>query len=759
MTAPTPVQQADRPEGWWAYPPVYAVGVYLLAYLPNLAWWAGLPIGVVLACLGKVLARHTFHSHTHGELFSWWAQLLGMFSGLAAGVWLTVSRLQGGPLATWQWLAWGAAGLGLAHLVLLWLAPKFELAQTEKPTGVTTMAADDALQVFYQGILSRAGSEDVRVTDVVISPSGGVESVHLTPTLVDMSLPKAKRNSVNRDQFDGRLGHIVVELDQTLRRRPQPVRVDDQDVHVERGRGSSEWIMHVTVARPLEVTSRFEPADSPQPWCGAKKVGRYEDDAHLFITFCDEQEGAAHSEAIIKTGGGKTASLNVMIARHLEAGFEGRVWVVGTNKCLKLARPWLDPWLRGLTGRPVIDWVAGEEIWPVLRALASAYEYAVACNRKTKGNSARKPRTGAGALAVFMDEASDTLMRKEAITCCDGVKRNASELCDKIQQVGRTGPVGLHKFNQNALFDSFGSNGSQQRRNIGIGIAGQCKAAQDAQRVIPGLPRANPMQLRRQAVFVEQAYEEPRELRARFDFIEDDDIPGLAMRYTPWQGGLDPQITAHMPFYADRWAPQWHPALIREIEAEGLAWPGSEPHTGAQDEQLDDTREESAVAGANNAYRDPTELDMGVWDLFDQPVAETGDLNRSTFEKPDPSQMVAGFRRMAEWVRAQEAKSRDTGIPDPLGRVSALLRLPKAPTEWVATEILALALQRVAPDADADAIERASAQLGRDLTAQDPALAAAKSQKSFGSEAGRRVRKWGYDVPALLAAAERLRER
>lgn len=516
--------------------------------------------------------------------------------------------------------------------------------------------------------------------------------------------------------------------------------------------------MHVTVARPLEVTLPFVPADSPQPWCGPKRCGRYEDDKPLFITFCDERQGGADGEFVGMKGSGKTAALNVIIARHLESD-QGEVWLVGTNKLIKLARPWLEPWLRGQTDRPVIDWVGGEGPVAALRALAAAYEYAVKCNRRTKGNDARKPLRGKGALCVIIEEAPDLLERNSVrIMCCDGVERNASQLAAKLQDISRSAPVELWKVSQNALFDSFGQDGNKQRRNVGIGIAGKCKTAQDAGRVIPGLSpaRADPTKLRDQAVFIEQIYDEPREIRARWDRIEDVTVPDFAMRYTPWRYGLDPDITASMPLYAERWAPQWHSALIKEIEAEGLSWPTATPHTASMPEPPPSSQpvpQEDPVP--NTAYRDPSEL-VDLWDLFaaEQPGCEGGNAQESvsTLENPDPSQMVAGFRRMAEWVRAQEAQAAGSGIPDPLGIVIALLDLPNAPTDWVPTEVLAVAAQRVAVDADPEEKRRASEQLSRELTAQDSMLASVKEQKWVGR---RRMR--GYPVPALRAAAERAR--
>ena len=125
---------------------------------------------------------------------------------------------------------------------------------------------------------------------------------------------------------------------------------------------------------------------------------------------------------------------------------------------------------------------------------------------------------------------------------------------------------------------------------------------------------------------------------------------------------------------------------------------------------------------------------------------------RNAVRKPDPALRVAGFRRWAEWGRAQEAKTHDSGIPDPLGIVIALLDLPNAPKDWVPTEVLAVAAQRVAVDASPEEKQRAAEQFGRELTAQDSMLASVKEQKWVGR---RRMR--GYPVPALRAAAERAR--
>jgi hypothetical protein len=268
------------------------------------------------------------------------------------------------------------------------------------------------------------------------------------------------------------------------------------------------------------------------------------------------------------------------------------------------------------------------------------------------------------------------------------------------------------------------------------------------------------MLLRKQAVFVEQAYEEPRELRARFDFIEDEDIPALAALYTPWQGELDPEITARMPYYADRWEAQWHPELIAELAAEGLTWPGvpAPLHTEPAHPERDD-QEVPAVANTprDPADRDPADMpdeSIDLWAMFERETTGAAadptdpDNAPSTLANPNPKPMVDAFKRMAAWA-AEHGTQRGGGVPDPLGLVIALLDQPGAPTEWVATEVLAMATQRVAPDADPDAKRRAAEQLGRDLGAQDGQLES--EQRRIDG-----VRRRGYRVADLRAAAQRV---
>jgi hypothetical protein len=119
--------------------------------------------------------------------------------------------------------------------------------------------------------------------------------------------------------------------------------------------------------------------------------------------------------------------------------------------------------------------------------------------------------------------------------------------------------------NQDALLGSAGSSGPEQQRNQAAGIVGFTKSGYDAYAAIPLAPTQNPQKLRDNMVYVVSPYDEPRELRAKFQFIPDEQLPQLAELYTRYRFGLDPEITKHLLYYADRWDPKWHQELVEDI--------------------------------------------------------------------------------------------------------------------------------------------------------------------------------------------------
>jgi len=770
-----------RPEGWWAYPPAYAVTVYLAAYVPNLPWWAYVIVGAALTVVGWFFARHLFHWIEVGPALADSAGYCAATTGVGTGAWLVAAQFYG-PLQVWSWLAVGLAVLGSWWYLVSWMAPAAARHVGERDATpfapATTSGVDVSLAVVYQGILSRAGSDDVDVLDVTLSPSGGVESARLTA---------AEGKEVTRAQFEGRLGKVSTALARHYAKH-RGIDLQEEDVSVERGRNLSEFLLHVTVKRVMQASVLFVPPSTPQPWCGLKRYGRYADDQPLEVQTCSETEGGQHGEVVMTTGGGKTNLLNVLMSRRLESD-QGEIWLIGCQKLVKAAWPWLEAWITGRTDRPVIDWVAGESPMACLRALVAAHAYVVLSNSTTPGNAARKPTRGKGGLQIYIDEASALLKDhpKERLRCIDGVSRNASEIVSEIQKLGRTAPASVIKLNQDALFDSLGSEGPRQRRNSRLGIAGAVMRAQDATSVIPALPGMNAEKLTDYQLYVQPgAGAEVRRMRAKFDHIPDEMITSLAERFTPWRYGLDPAITARIPYYAERWNPEWHRELLDLIAVlnaspdyprSDLAWPVGRPSadTDPAPEPAPTpaaTPEPVAVATKEPEVPQPDDLDARVaaaipadwdsdgFDLWAALGADAGaDVGASSTGAeaggeaggldPASASLVSSTEKLAQFLASRRPESAGA-VPDPLGLVLALLERPGAPTEWVPTEVLAVACGRVEAGDDALTRRRKVEEFGLELSRQT-GLTTKPLPRPIDAQ-----RRRGYRVDDLREAGRRL---
>lgn len=775
-----------RPDGWWAYPVIYTGAVYITGYLPSLPWWTLALVGLALAGLGWAVARLAWPPGDYGSPVAGAVAGCLMAFGAGTGVWLVAAQLYG-PLAVWQYLAAGG-GFGWAWWALVMLLAPTAAAQVDAlwaptPTAAAPADDDDPKRAQYRKVLARL-VPDVEVLDVTTSPSGGVDTVRLAP--VD-------GRDITRAMFESKLPRIVAALARQF--ASQGTDLQDEDVTVEGGRNAADWHMLVTTTRVLARTIPYEPATGPQPWVGPKQLGYWEDDRPLELTLCHAEKGAAHGDIVMETGGGKTNTLNVVIRRHLESD-ECEVWLVGVEKLTKLAWMWLLPWLRGETDRPVIDRVAGESIEAALRALADAYQYTVLSNRKQRGNKARRPERGKGGLVLVLDEKSYLLKQNQVvIKCFDGVERNASQLVAALVKLGRTAPVSVISANQDKLMNSAGNEGAEQSRNQAVGIIGKVNSSYDAYAAVPGLsPRMNPMKLTDNAIYLVSPHDPRREVRGKFFYIDDDDIPPAARELTRYRYGLDPAITSQLRFYADRWDPRWHAEYIAELADEpDLRWPvgpgvAGVPRTGvapaaatAQGDapatieapalalvpgptpepepepteattMPDDTPPEGLPDGWTDPQFDVWEA-LGVADATESPVrvneaaAAAGDP--SGIFQSDTSEIEAALAKMRAWHAENAPRRKPVG--EPLESVLFILAKPGAP-EWVPTEVLALAIGRITPDMEAGERVQAVAQMGLELWRQTQI----KSEQ-LRKEHDERQRK-GYRVADLVAAGRRLSE-
>lgn len=755
----------SRPEGWWAYPPVYAVVVYLVGFVPGLPWWAFVVMGVSAGLFGALIARHVFDPITYGSTFATSAGWCAGLAGVGAAAWLAYAVPH--PAQVWQWLVLWLAVFGGWFTLLVWAAPRAADSLDRQMMLGPVKAADptDPLEP-YPTILARAQVTNVRVLDVTRSPSGGVETVRVTPS------PAPGKRATTYSTFAQSAEAIATEAAREFL-VSRDIDLQVEDVLPEPGRNAAEFLLHFTVRRTLQGDVPFVMDLEPQPWATKWIIGKYEDDRPIELQLCHPDRGAAHMDIVGMTGSGKGVLLAVLIAR-LTASDEGEVWLIGTKKLVKLAWGWILPWLRGETDRPVIDRIGGEDEREALMALADALHYAELCNGLVPTSGARKATRGKGGLVLVLDEVSKLLDSKTKWPTHDGRRLTASQMVAEIQALGRTGPVSVVKANQDQLFGSFGDAGPQQQRNSGIGVALQVRRGDDATKLLQGLPgTVNATKLRDNQMYVRPNTDDDRVMKGKAQSLLDDEIPRVAAHNTRFRYGLDPDITRHLRTYADRWAPARHAALIRAAESQGLEWPmatdDDRPPASREPAPAGDARPAPAGAGDDHPELPPAgdALPAGwdgdgfdIWAALaagDAPAEQGSDQDvpaapaaGGALPAADTSGIESAGRRLVEALRAHLPGDGRPGVPEPLSLVLAVLAKPGAPTDWVPTQTLAVAIGRVAPGASPEEKRRAAEQLGRDLGGLDAALQATPPKRKDGE----RLR--GFLVADLRAAGERL---
>src|SRR5690606_28536041 len=110
------------------------------------------------------------------------------------------------------------------------------------------------------------------------------------------------------------------------------------------------------------------------------------------------------------------------------------MWVGGTAKLNPQIWPWLAPWFRGYTNRPVLDRVAGEDPDQVLKALADLYKIGTKRNKKLGPLSKHRPTPTDPAYVFVLVEAADFLRDHDSkrVKTFDGRTWSPSGLVDVI---------------------------------------------------------------------------------------------------------------------------------------------------------------------------------------------------------------------------------------------------------------------------------------------------------------------------------------
>lgn len=775
-TTTSPPRQADRPAGWWCYPLTWALIAWAAPMLTDrlAPWWLA-AVAAAAGLLGIGLVRTLWPQAVYGSLCGQ-AQLFAVAVAAALGGWLWRVRTVGDPLLVWQdWLI-GAAVLAAWWVLLALRAPAAAAAMDARRQNLPDEVAAEAPPVggIYHDILRRAGVVPAcRILRVESSPSGGVQSVHLRPeTLPDKQI-------MTFDSLRGKLSTIATHADLLL----DDIDIDEDDVTPAKIT-SSHWVLHFTVKRVLRDTFPYPLRMVPRRADEPSRLGIYETDQPLDLQLFDAERGATCMDLVAGMGGGKTTVLHNAIAED-NACDAWEVWLFSSQKLTHVAWRWVKPWLEGKTDRPPVDAVFGQSQDRILTGLVWACQLAVAWN--SANDAVREVAPGNGGLSLVIDESSDCLKHPKTVQFRLGaemVTMNASQMVAKLAEIGRTSPVKVYRASQYGLFDSAGSAGSESRRNFLAAIIGRVTRASDANNVAPAMPPGwNPMRLRSNMLYVQPNLEEPTVLRAKAFALYKELVDPVAIAYSRWRNGLDPEATARLKGYEQRWAPEHHAELVSFAAAKGLTWPATSGQqalpaaTLATDPTTTPTtvqtsREDTPVptpADDNPLPDAPADAFPAGWadETFDVFAAITGEQPNPTgddavddditiskgsvLDNPDVSGIKEAAVRMgADITRIQKMAQ----LPVPLGRILADMMHPRAreivSTGWVPTEVLAESLGRFDADADAETRRKAIAQLGWEIN-QITGLTSQEIPRPAGL--GRRS---GWKVDELRAAGDRL---
>lgn len=681
-------------------PLIVATWTYAVGYLPWIAARLGghipaevMPaLGLAAGAIGVRLARTEWSEREFSRRLPEYGTVLAVVSGLAmagwlwyagiaaplhAAAWLAVLTL---PLGGWYWALHRAAALHTAAVVADALRPSVS------PPGEPSTWGEVLAQAGFPGVTVQA----------VDTPAGVTLSVRpnpIKPVGVDELGPAAKKIAM-------RTAFAMPEIE-----------LREDDVRVEPAATLPNTLVHISWKRPLRGTLPYVPSADPRDINAPAPLGVDEVGVEVAVMLA-----AQNGKTVSTTGGGKTVETNVKIGRITECG-NALVWVGATEKLMPLVYPWLRPWLAGLSDRPVLDRVAGQDPGDVLDMLADVYLIVKMRNARNTRTSKHTATPEKPAVIVFLEEAGDLARRKGLkVRTFDGAEWTASALLERLCATDRSAGVAIYMLNQSALVGALGGDGSDIDRNVRLRICGKTISAYDGSNTLVGLRgNVDTTRLRDNMLFIQPNMEEPRIFPWKAYYLENDGlIEPVAIRNAAWQPRLEPEIASRLATYGQRWDDGWLPDLVRECEAEGFAWPGTR---GAP---VHDDEEETPMAAA-----------------------------RSTQTFAEAIDSTAACDRIRELAAELEATHRP--LPEPMATIADLLGATNAPTDFVSSRKLAAALDRVPDDADDDAREAAAWALGRELSALVPNLRT--RQRNIGE--GRKRR--GYDVPRLLAAIECLR--
>lgn len=681
------------PDGRWLHPLVAVVCLYLVGWLP--AWgvppWVMACVGVAGGLGGWVLARMSYPAGEYGTEHALSAAWLAGFSGVAAAAWLVYAGVAT-PVRSAGWLLLGGVIFGGWYALV---RSKAE-GRAERMMQSRTVEVTKQTGVEWKGILAKSGLPGMVVQSITETRAGytlAVQPNQASPKTFDEVSARTKAIALNAS-------FVLAQQGITLR---------EADVRIEPTEAAHVYLIHVSTKRVLAQSVPYVAAETPQDIRLPRDFGLYEDGHRMAFKLA-----GTHGKAVGATGSGKSVFANVFIGRVTECS-NALLWVAATDKLTPLVYPWLHPWFAGQSSRSVVDWVAGQSPNEALKMLACAYRVMRERNGRLSHHSKHVPTVAEPDIEILLEEASDMLQRRDTIATYDGRRMTASELVSELGRSGRSASVSIKKLTQFGLYDSCGDWGPKIARNDTLRIALRTMTPFDGSSTVPGLRNVDTTKLRDHTMMVQPSIEEPRVIPGKACDLEGDAIHAVAIRNAAWKPMLELEIASRLgEDYAKRWDADRLPELSAACRRAGFPWPVEAPDQGAVNSEF------QAIAASLEGTMNPTD-----------PSA-----------LPDPSEGIAELNAIA--ARFGQA------LPSPLQEIEELLRAENAPTDWVSTSRLAVALGRVDPSASEEEAAEAARVLGNELNTLCPNLRS-RLRRGEGS------RSRGYDVARLRAATAAMR--
>jgi len=704
----------------YLHPYVGAAWVYSASYAPELAgvspWWM-LPAGLSVTALSRWAARRKVDVDTYGAKHQQQAGRLAVLAGSAATVWATWASLTS-PMDGEVMGALGLTTLLIGGTYAAWRTRSKRKAEIVYRAKVA--AAEQALFTTWNRILARAGLKGVAVAAKHDNRAGY--------TLVVQTVPGSTAGGrIDFAQVKGSVSNIAAVASQIL--ADTGAVIGPRGVRAEETPAAHRWLLHVTTQDVLAQVSKYTPRYDIASIADPIDLGQYETGEALELLL-----HGVHGKFVGATRSGKSVLLNNVIARLLECD-DAVVWVGGTVKLMPLVYPWLEPWITRQTTRPAIDWVAGERQQEVLEMLADALRVISDRCQLLGSESKLNPSHRLPALVIILDEASEALKSPDRIKCHDGVMRCASEIANLIGQTGAAVNVTELLASQYGIFQAFGTEGNEMHRHLTLRVALKTLSSYDGRDTLVGMDFVDTTKLTNKTMIVQPSIEEPRAVPAKAAYLEGSKaITPLVRRCTGHIAYLDPFSTRNLRFYPSRWTPQRQEALVNTARNNGHTPPldGAAMACMRPDDRVHTLKHDDNAVNAifNDIAAAETRPTAPPAQQQEKPMFDSGPA--------DPASLSSGLANLADvFARGNAEREALAELADPLGAIARWLGGPDGPKPdaFVPTASIAVALGRVAADAAAEDVTKATVALGRDIKEQCPA--AQTIQESVG---GKQVR-------------------